>query len=348
MAFLNSNLIDPHWLQFPQPSENSYLALTICYLIIFIVGVSGNGLVILTFTRCKSLRTGANVLIGNLAISDSLMLIKMPLFIYNGFQRGPALGNLWCQIYGFVGGLSGTASIVCLTTIAFDRYQAVKFPLKSLTKKKTIFYLLIPWIYGLAFSLPPLLGLHGYQYEGYLISCSFAYLSQNSSIKIYIFVFAFAAFVVPLCVISFSYINILQVVGDRATALTGNQEGFVRHMKEEQKRKQDTKLALVVFSTICLWFLAWTPYAIVALLGVTGQKHLLTPTASMIPAVFCKTASALDPYVYAITHPKFQWELRRSRRRIQYYLGVSTGIGPRIKAELQTNEGVVEIENITF
>lgn len=48
-----------------------------------------------------------------------------------------------------------------------------------------------------------------------------------------------------------------------------------------------------------------------ALLGITGQKHLITPLVSMVPAVFCKSASALDPYVYALSHPKFKNELRR-------------------------------------
>lgn len=29
----------------------------------------------------------------------------------------------------------------------------------------------------------------------------------------------------------------------------------------------------------------------------------------MVPALFCKTTSAIDPYVYAISHPKFREEL---------------------------------------
>jgi r-opsin len=33
---------------------------------------------------------------------------------------------------------------------------------------------------------------------------------------------------------------------------------------------------------------------------------VLTPTASMIPAVFSKTIACIDPWVYAISHPKFR------------------------------------------
>lgn len=86
---------------------------------------------------------------------------------------------------------------------------------------------------------------------------------------------------------------------------------FFRHFKENRQRKEETKLALTVFVVILLWLLSWTPYAVVAMLGITGQKHLITPLVSMVPAVFCKSASALDPYVYALSHPKFKDQLRR-------------------------------------
>lgn len=85
---------------------------------------------------------------------------------------------------------------------------------------------------------------------------------------------------------------------------------FFRHFKKDRRQKEETKLALTVFVIILLWLLSWTPYAVVALLGITGQKHLITPLVSMIPAVFCKSASALDPYVYALSHPKVKDQLR--------------------------------------
>jgi r-opsin len=40
----------------------------------------------------RHLRTPANIIIMNLAISDFFMLIKMPIFLYNSLLQGPALG----------------------------------------------------------------------------------------------------------------------------------------------------------------------------------------------------------------------------------------------------------------
>lgn len=61
----------------------------------------------------------------------------------------------------------------------------------------------------------------------------------------------------------------------------------------------------------CIFFLflaAWTPYATVALMGAFGSNRaILTPFASMVPAVFSKTIACVDPWVYAISHPKFRF-----------------------------------------
>lgn len=35
--------------------------------------------------------------------------------------------------------------------------------------------------------------------------------------------------------------------------------------------------AKITMGLIMLWFLSWTPYAIMALLGITGQLNHLTP-----------------------------------------------------------------------
>jgi len=35
-------------------------------------------------------------------------------------------------------------------------------------------------------------------------------------------------------------------------------------------------------------------------------RAVLTPFASMVPAVFSKTIACVDPWVYAISHPKFR------------------------------------------
>lgn len=75
--------------------------------------------------------------------------------------------------------------------------------------------------------------------------------------------------------------------------------------------RQEVTLAKISFRLVALWGVAWTPYAAVALVGVFGNRTLLTPMNSMFPALFCKFASVLDPLVYALSSKQFQSELKR-------------------------------------
>lgn len=72
-------------------------------------------------TRAKSLRTPSNVFVVNLALCDFMMMTKTPIFIYNSFNRGYELGILGCQIFAFIGSLSGIGAAITNACIAYDR-----------------------------------------------------------------------------------------------------------------------------------------------------------------------------------------------------------------------------------
>ncbi|KAF5282087.1 hypothetical protein FQR65_LT14405 [Abscondita terminalis] len=305
--------INIHWLQFLPPHKTNHYILAVLYLVIMLIGLIGNIFVISIFVRSPSLRTPANALVMNLAISDALMMSKMPVFIFNSISLGPVLGSLGCRIYGFVGGLSGTASICTLAAISLNRYYVIKFPLNMrFTSSRSKFCIIIAWIYSVIFASIPLFdtSLGSYVPEGYLTSCSFDYLSPIAEVKIFIIIFFVAAWVVPFIMITFCYVHIwIAVLETRNVGKTGKESS--RNIKEEEKRRQDLKLAGTIFLIIILWFTAWTPYAIVALMGISNNTDFITPLASMIPALFCKTASCIDPFVYAITNPKFKYEVKK-------------------------------------
>ncbi|XP_046624165.1 uncharacterized protein LOC124306938 isoform X4 [Neodiprion virginianus] len=203
------------------------------------------------------------------------------------------------------------------------RYNVVAEPFKRTTYARARVTVALTWVYGATFAGLPLVvpSLGRYKPEGYLTSCSFDYLTPEPRVKAFILCFFVAAWLLPFCLISFCYIGILRVVMAARHLNVGDQivETSNKHCREEEKRRTELRLAFVVIGIIGMWFVSWSPYAVVALLGVFGQNHLVTPLASMVPALFCKTASCLDPYVYAVAHPRFRSELhhltKRSRRK---------------------------------
>lgn len=211
-----------------------------------------------------------------------------------------------CRLYGFFGGLTGVASIATLTAISIDRYFVVVYPLdplRSITKLRSRMMVIFVWIYSTFFSIIPALdiGFSRYVPEGYLTSCSFDYLDRTTPARIFMFVFFVFAWVVPFAIITFCYYYILTEVA-AAKKIQSNRD---------QTKKTEIKLAFIILTVIGLWFAAWTPYSVVALLGISGNEAYLSPMVSMIPAVFCKSAACIDPYMYAMTHKRFQMEIRR-------------------------------------
>ena len=59
-------------------------------------------------------------------------------------------------------------------------------------------------------------------------------------------------------------------------------------------------------TNVSLWALIWTPYAFVVLSAVIGSKSSVTPLLSQVPAFMAKTASCLNPIVFAMSHPKYR------------------------------------------
>lgn len=271
-----------------------------------------------------------------------------------------------CLIYGFVGGLTGTTSIATLSAIAMDRYWAVVRPLeavRALTAIRARLLAVGAWIYACIFSIIPALdiGYGRYVPEGYLTSCSFDYLTEDAPPKYFIFVFFCAAWLAPFCTISFCYLSIFRVVAFDRNIATKNQEHRLssRHVKEQAKRKAEIKLALLVIAVIALFFISWTPYAVVALLGIFGRKNLITPISSMIPALFCKTTACINPFIYIITHPKFRKEFKKmlymdkSKRmntmKTLGYVTEATTKGHRPSKDLSdTDVEVVEMKDIPY
>lgn len=110
----------------------------------------------------KSLQTPSNIFVINLAICDFMMMTKTPIFIYNSFNRGYALGHTGCQAFAFIGSLSGIGAAITNACIAYDRYNVIANPFEGkLTKIKAIFFVVLVWFYTIPWAVFPLLQIWG-------------------------------------------------------------------------------------------------------------------------------------------------------------------------------------------
>nr|ART29961.1 opsin [Heliconius erato petiverana]ART29965.1 opsin [Heliconius erato petiverana] len=309
--------IPEHWLTYPAPPASAHTALALMYCFFTAAALIGNGLVIYIFATTKSLRTSSNLLILNLAIFDFIMMAKAPIFIYNSAMRGFAIGSLGCQIFALVGSYSGIGAAMTNLCIAYDRHSTITRPLDGrLSRGKALLLIAFVWIYTTPWSLLPLFRIWGrFVPEGYLTACSFDYLTNTFDTKLFtgcIFIFTYA---IPLILIMYYYSGIVKQVFAHEAALREQAKKMnVESLRSNQNASAESaeiRIAKAALTVCFLYVASWTPYGIMSLIGAFGDQQLLSPGVTMIPAIACKGVACIDPWVYAISHPKYRQELQR-------------------------------------
>merc|ERR1711973_785221 len=275
-------VINQHWAQFPPQHPLIPHIFGILFFFLWMVNFVGNGLVIFIFLKTKSLRTPTNMFVVNLALSDCVMMSTMGLPVtINAFtQRYWMWGVFGCQLYAFVGAVCGTCSILTMVV-----------------------------------SMMPFFGWGGYMAEGLLVTCGYDYLSQDMNRKSYtMFAFGFN-YLAPLIMISFFSTKIVKAVVMHEAALKAQAKKMnvdsLRSSNDDGKESAEVRIAKVAITNVMLWVVIWSPYAFVNLIACFGNQAIVTPLVSQIPSFIAKSASCLNPVIYAISHPKYREALEK-------------------------------------
>nr|ANN11809.1 ultraviolet wavelength sensitive opsin 1 [Acmaeodera diffusa]ANN11813.1 ultraviolet wavelength sensitive opsin 1 [Acmaeodera diffusa]APY20543.1 ultraviolet sensitive opsin 1 [Acmaeodera diffusa] len=309
--------IPEHWLKYPEPEASLHFLLILLYLICFLLSTVGNGMVIWIFSTAKSLRTPSNMFVVNLAVLDFIMLSKSPLFIYNAFHRGYAAGHLGCQIFGTIGTLSGIGAGMTDVCIAYDRYTTITNPLEGrMSKIKAIIMIIFVWLYTLPWIILPFTEVwNRFVPEGFLTTCSFDYITDTFDTRLFVVTIFVWSYVFPLLLIIYFYTQIVAHVFRHEKALKQQAKKMnvdsLRSNQAQADQSMEIRIAKVAITITFLFVAAWTPYAVVSFIGAFGDRSLLTPGVTMIPACCCKFIACVDPYVYALSHPRYRVELQR-------------------------------------
>ena len=166
--------------------------------------------------------------------------------------------------------------------------------------------------------------------DGFGTSCSFNYYAEDLFTRMYVLTLFLGGFCMPLFIIIMCYTLIYRTVRQHEHMLRAQITDSQHFRVGNQKMKSEVKVAQVSGVVVALFCLAWVPYAIVALIGAAGRGELITPIASLIPAMFAKSAVVYNPLVYAVTMNRFKHRMQACFRcqcvqhRAQSYATVIT------------------------
>ncbi|XP_062565944.1 vertebrate ancient opsin-like [Armigeres subalbatus] len=281
----------------------AYVAAAVTLFFIGFFGFFLNLFVIALMCKDMQLWTPMNIILFNLVCSDfSVSIIGNPFTLTSAISRHWLFGPTVCVAYGFFMSLLGITSITTLTVLSYERFCLISYPFssRSLSRKGAAFAILFIWSYSFALTSPPLFGWGAYVNEAANISCSVNWESQTINATSYIIFLFIFGLVVPLVVIIYSYSNI--VVNMKRNA--------ARMGRINRAEKRVTRM---VFVMVLAFMVAWTPYAVFALIEQFGPTEIISPALGVLPALIAKSSICYNPIIYVGMNTQFRAALKRVR-----------------------------------
>ncbi|XP_063859965.1 neuropeptide CCHamide-1 receptor-like [Scylla paramamosain] len=126
------NTSDPAFDHVPYRQRVETYLVPFLFAIIFIVGVIGNGALIMIFVRNKNLRKVPNTYLISLALGDLLVLFFTVPFVSTIYtiEYWP-YGTFECKFSEFVRDVSVGVTVFTLTALSADRYRAIVSPIRK-------------------------------------------------------------------------------------------------------------------------------------------------------------------------------------------------------------------------
>jgi len=306
-------ILDQHWTEYPPQNPVINLLVGVAMIVLLFMSILGNGVVLYIFIKTSSLRTSSNIFIINLALSDLIMMLThgLPVGINIFIKRYWMWGVLNCKIFAMLGGITGTVSIMSMVFIGYDRCKVIVggITAERISKSTALMMVVGLWAYAILSSIGPFLGWGHYGLEGLLITCSYDYIKKDWGNQSFILYTLITHFCIPMVFVIYFYTKITKAVISHEAELRSQAKKMgVDSLKNKKKDQtsQEVKIAKVAITNVLLWIGTWSPYAVVVMIGLTGNYSTLTPLVAGMPSLLIKTTSSFNPLVFAVAHPAYR------------------------------------------
>ncbi|XP_030074053.1 apelin receptor B [Microcaecilia unicolor] len=289
----------------------SFSLLPILYMMVFVLGLSGNGVVIFTVWRAKPRRRPADTYIGNLALADLAFVVTLPLWAaYTALRFHWPFGSALCKLSSYLVLLNMFASVFCLSCLSLDRYLAIVHSLSSsrLRSRATMLAsLAIIWLLAGLLALPALL-LRDTQDRGNLTVCDMDFSSISSPQNEHFWMGGLSilttvlGFLLPLLLMTVFYC----FIGCKVTV------HFQNVKKEDQKKK---RLLKIIVTLVVVFAVCWLPFHLLKTIYFLSELEVVDISCTfqslilrLHPYATCLAYinSCLNPFLYAFFDLRFR------------------------------------------
>ncbi|KAM3920890.1 P2Y purinoceptor 1-like [Leptodactylus fuscus] len=287
------------------------------YLIVFLVGLLGNGFGLWNLCLNWKKWTSLNVFVLNLGIADLLYVGTLPFFVSYYLSEGVWMfGYGFCRLARLLFHINMYASISFLTCISVQRYLGIVHPMKMMGSfqnlRPSLYISILMWILVLAQILPNLFYTNAMKNDTY---CHDSTINEHlETYAPYTLSITVTGFFIPFLIILVCYTRIL-------TVLTKNKN--VDPNLKSRSIKQ-------VFIILTLFAVCFFPYYIFRNLNLLSRVWQLRGTCTQslkdvyvsyqVTRGLAAMNSAINPLLYLVTNENFVSKFRKMQRRMWYTL----------------------------
>lgn len=312
-----SNMTSPH--------DSLYTALEfskIFHYIAAIFGVIGNLLVIIIYLRSARIRTVTNTYILNVAISDLVYVVTVPVFLISLWSTSWPFGELVCKLLLAKGAIHRFASSLFLLVLIVDTYLSILKPnLSHLCYKHPMSTRLIcglTWLVCVLSVSPVFYHASTFAVPNSDINhCDLMW--HGPSREGYIWFTIVFAFVLPTLVkVLLAVPLIYTLAGGNGSEGGSASEGQYQVFAERNKRSAHLILTVIMFHILC-WLPLWISLISVNLLPSNEMPDNSAILFHMISGCLGISCTVLSPLIYFKLSPEFRNGLHELMQSCSYY-----------------------------
>ncbi|TSR75255.1 C-X-C chemokine receptor type 3 [Bagarius yarrelli] len=282
----------------------------------FVLGVMGNGLVLVVLCQKRQTWSVTDVFVLHLSVADILLLSTMPLWAVNAVN-GWNFSTGFCKLAGALFKVNFYSGIFLLACISLDRYFSVVHAVQMYTRTRPLrvhISCLAVWFFCFLLSIPDLMYLKAENdpRRGTRIECDHHYPSTTMRLTSRV-LYHVLGFLLPAVVLLYCYSSVLL------------------RLQRGSQGVQKQRAVRVVLALVIAFFITWTPYNITLLVDTIYSNHSTnintTCTTTTVLDIALTATSTLgylhccvNPVLYAFVGVKFRRHLLDMIKPLRYRL----------------------------
>ncbi|XP_028303992.1 somatostatin receptor type 5 isoform X2 [Gouania willdenowi] len=276
----------------------------VIYIVVFIVGLSGNTLAIYVVLRYAKTKSVTNIYILNLAVADEMYIIGLPFLTTQNVLSYWPFGSFLCRVVMTADSMNQFTSIFCLTVMSIDRYLAVVHPIRSTKwRHPRVAKVVSVAVWGVSFVVVlPVVIFSDVQDK--FNSCNMIWPEPKDVWSTaFILYTATLGFFGPLLIICLCYLLIVIKVKS-----SGSRAGVTKRRRSERKVTRMVVVFVVVF-VIC-----WLPFFIINIVNlvVIIPESSVTAGIYFFAVILSYANSCANPLLYGFLSDNFKQNLKKA------------------------------------